>query len=131
MKITITAKHVKVTPAMKEYAEDKLERLERYFDRIQNIHVFLDKEGDQNVCEIELTTAKHHHIIATVKDDSDMHAAVDLCLDKTERQLKKVKEKLKSHKGVENRKKLGRDVKRETTRLPKEETETYEDVVNE
>ncbi len=128
MKITITAKHVKVTPAMKQYAEDKLERLDRYFDRIQNIRVLLDKDGDHNLCEIEISTALHHHLVATVKDDSDMHAAVDLCMDKIERQLKKIKEKLKSHKGSDNRKKLGRDIKRQTIRLPKEET--YEDVVN-
>ncbi len=131
MKITITAKHVKVTAAMKEYAEDKMDRLERYFDRILNIRVLLDRDGDNNVCEIEVSTAKHNHFVATVKDDADMHAAVDLCLDKVERQLKKIKEKLKGHKGAEARKKLGRDVKRVTTRLPKEDMESYEDVVNE
>ena len=58
-----------------------------------------------------------------------MHAAIDLCIDKSERQLKKLKEKIRSHKGEKNRKKLGRDIKRKTAIIPKDET--YEDVVNE
>ncbi|MCL4729948.1 MAG: HPF/RaiA family ribosome-associated protein, partial [Planctomycetes bacterium] len=61
----------------------------------------------------------------------DMHAAVDLCLDKIQAQLKKVKEKLKGHKGADRRKKLGRDVKRLTQRLPRVDETSYEDAKNE
>ncbi len=129
MKLSIVAKHVKVTDALKDYAKDKVDRLEHFFDRINSIHVTLDKQGDTNRCEIEISAAKHGHFVASVTNTDDLHAAIDLCIDKSERQLKKLKEKIRSHKGTTQRAKLGRDVKRKTAVLPKDET--YEDVVNE
>jgi putative sigma-54 modulation protein len=131
VRITITAKHVKVTPTMKEYAESKIERLDRYFDRIDRIQVLLNKDGMDNVCEINVHTDSHHQLSAVVHNQDDMHAAVDLCLDKIQAQLKKVKEKLKGHKGADRRKKLGRDVKRLTQRLPRVDETSYEDAKNE
>lgn len=132
MRITITAKHVKVTDTMKDYARDKIERLDRYFDRIDTIQVLLNKDGKENVCEINIHTDTHNQLSAVVHNQDDMHAAVDLCLDKIQSQLKKVKEKLKGHKGADKRKKLGRDVKRMTQRLPRVSDETsYEDAKNE
>lgn len=132
MRITLTAKHVKVTDTMKEYARAKLERLERYFDRIDTIHVLLNRDGMDNVCEINVHTDTHNQLSAVVHNHDDMHAAVDLCMDKIQSQLKKVKEKLKGHKGADKRKKLVRDVKRLTgrlTRVPDEKS--YEEAKNE
>ena len=129
MRITITAKHVKVTDKMKDYAREKLEKLERHFDRIANIGVILDRDGLDNVCEVNISTDTHHQVTAIVHNQEDMHAAVDLCVDKALRQLKKIKEKLKSHKGSDRRKKLGRDVKRLTSAIDKEST--YEEAKNE
>ncbi|MCB9893384.1 MAG: ribosome-associated translation inhibitor RaiA [Planctomycetes bacterium] len=129
MRITITAKHVKVTDKMKDYAREKLEKLERYFNRIANISVILDQEGKDNVCEINISTDTHHQLSSIVRNQEDMHAAVDLCIDKAHRQVGKIKEKLKSHKGSDRRKKLGRDVKRLSTRVDKEST--YEEAKNE
>ncbi|MCC6464645.1 MAG: ribosome-associated translation inhibitor RaiA [Planctomycetes bacterium] len=131
MRITITAKHVKVTDTMKEYAREKLERLERYFDRIASIQVILNQDGLDHVCEINVHTDTHNQLSAVVHNQEDMHAAVDLCLDKVHRQLQKVKEKIKGHKGAEKRKKLGRDVKRLTQRLPRVGEQSYEDAKNE
>jgi putative sigma-54 modulation protein len=129
LRITITAKHVKVTDKMKAYAREKLSKLDRYFDRINNIQVVLDKDGLDNVCEINISTDTHNHLTAIVHNNEDMHAAVDLCVDKAHRQIRKIKEKLKGHKGNDKRKKLGRDVKKLTQRMPRETT--YEEAKNE
>lgn len=130
MKLKIVAKHDKISDALKDYAEDKIDRLDHFFDRINSINVLLDKQGNNNKCEIEIAAARGgHHFVASVTNDDDMHAAIDLCVDKSERQLNKFKEKVRGHKGTEARKKLGRDVKRKTAIVPKDET--YEDVVNE
>jgi putative sigma-54 modulation protein len=129
VRITITAKHVKVTDKMKDYAREKLERLERYFNRIANIKVILDQDGLDHVCEVNISTDTHNQITAVVHNQEDMHAAVDLCIDKAHRQLGKIKEKLKGHKGFTRRQKIGRDVKRPSIRLPKETT--YEEAKNE
>lgn len=132
MRITITAKHVKVTDSMKDYAREKLEKLERYFDRIDTIQVLLNRDGMDNVCEINIHTDTHNQLSAVVHNNDTMHAAVDLCLDKIQGQLKKVKEKLKGHKGFEKRKKLGRDVKKLTGRYPRlPEEKSYEEAKNE
>ena len=129
MRITITAKHDKITDRMKDYARDKLEKLERYYDRIQTIRVVLNKEGLDNVCEVTISTAAQSQLVAVVHNQETMHAAVDLCVDKSHRQLRRLKEKIKGHKGNEKRKKLGRDVKKLTTKVTRETT--YEDIVNE
>ncbi len=129
MRITITAKHVKVSDKMKDYAREKLGKLERYFNRINSIQVVLDRDGLDNVCEIVIRTDTHNHLSSIVHNQDDMHAAVDLCIDKAQRQVAKVKEKLKGHKGPEKRKKLVRDVKRLSTRIRKEST--YEEAKNE
>jgi putative sigma-54 modulation protein len=130
-RITITAKHAKVTDKMKDYAREKLERLDRYFDRIDTIKVILNQDGADHVCEVNVHTDTHNQLSAVVHNREDMHAAVDLCLDKIHRQLGKIKEKLKGHKGRDKRKKLGRDVKRLTQRLPRVEDQSYEDAKNE
>jgi putative sigma-54 modulation protein len=122
VRITITARHVKVTDKMKDYAREKLKKLERYFDRISNINVILDHQGTDHICEINISTETHNQLSAIVRNQDDIHAAVDLCIDKSHRQLRKLKEKIKGHKGRDKRKKLGRDVKKLTRRLPEEET---------
>jgi putative sigma-54 modulation protein len=130
LRITITAKNVKVTDKMKDYAREKLQKLERYFDRISSIQVVLNEDGLDKVCEINISTETQNHLSAIVHNREDMHAAVDLCIDKAHRQVRKVKEKLKGHKGPDKRKKLVRDVKRITSTRTKRET-TYEDAKNE
>lgn len=128
MRVTITAKHVKVTDSIKDYARSKFERLERYFDRIDTVQVLLNRDGKDNVCEINIHTDTHNQLSAVVHNSDDMHAAIDLCMDKIQAQLKKVKEKLKGHKGFEKRKKLGRDVGRLTGRLKRvSEEKSYEE----
>jgi len=129
VRINITAKHVKVTDKMKDYAESKLEHLGRYFDRISKIQVILDQDKLDYICEVNISTDTHNQVTAVVHNRDDMHAAVDLCIDKAHRQLAKIKEKLKGHKGSDKRRKLGRDVRRETIRVPKETT--YEEAKNE
>jgi putative sigma-54 modulation protein len=128
LRITITAKHVKVTDKMKEYTRSKLQKLERYFNRINSIQVVLDEDGLDKVCEINIRTDTQNHLSAVVHNREDMHAAVDLCIDKAHAQVRKVKEKLKGHKGPDKRKKLVRDVKRLTTKVKRETS--YEEAKN-
>lgn len=117
---------------MKDYARGKLAKLERYFDRINSIQVILDRDGMDHVCEINIHTDTANHLSAVVHNQESMHGAVDLCVDKAHRQVRKVKEKLKGHKGPSKRKKLVRDVKRLSGRLRKDTRETtYEEAKNE
>lgn len=122
LRITVTARHVKVTDKVKDYAREKLKKLERYFDRISTISVILDEEGTDKICEVNISTETSNQLSAIVRNQDDIHAAIDLCVDKAHRQVRKLKEKIKGHKGRDKRKKLGRDVKKLTRQIPEEES---------
>ena len=93
MKIRITSRHQKLAPKLKGYVEEKLDRLERYYDRIIDCDVILDKEKTAEKVEVNI---KVYSTVINVKaKDPDVTKAVDLCMDKLEVQLKKFKEKMK------------------------------------
>lgn len=93
MNITISGHHLSVTEAMKEYARKKASKLERFFDRIRKIQVTLDVEGERQTAEMIVSAVRGSTLIAEVAS-TDMYAAIDLAVDKLERQLTRHKEKL-------------------------------------
>jgi putative sigma-54 modulation protein len=97
MQISITGHHVDITPALKSYVDSKFERLERHFDQVTNVHVVLSVEKVRQKAE-----ANMHLNGADIFADSveeDMYAAIDGLVDKLDRQVKKYKEKITSHRG--------------------------------
>ena len=95
MQINLTGHHVEITDALRQYVTNKIERLERHFDYVTNVHVVLSVEKLQQKAE-----ATMHMSGADVFADSvheDMYAAIDGLVDKLDRQVKKHKEKLKDH----------------------------------
>ena len=97
MQINLTGHHVDITPPMREYVMGKFERLERHFDRVTNVHVILSVEKLRQKAEAEL----HLNGAQVYADhtEEDMYAAIDGMVDKLDRQLKRHKEKTKSHRG--------------------------------
>lgn len=95
MNLTISGHHVDVTPAIREYVMNKLERVTRHFDQVIDVHVVLTVEKLRQKAEINLhLRGKDLHCEAT---DADLYAAVDLLIDKLDRQVVKHKECLQSH----------------------------------
>ncbi|AHE99311.1 ribosome hibernation-promoting factor, HPF/YfiA family [Thioalkalivibrio paradoxus] len=95
MQINLTGHHVDITNALRDYVEDKFQRLERHFDQVIDIHVVLTVEKNHNKAEANLQVSGNQiHADAT---HDDMYAAIDGLIDKTDRQLIKHKEKLKDH----------------------------------
>jgi putative sigma-54 modulation protein len=93
MEIQLTAKHLKVTPAIKGYVNEKMEKAQKYFDHIIWAQVFLSVEKRAHNAEIVVHAAKQtFRALATA---ADLYSAVDLASDKIDAQLKKYKEKLK------------------------------------
>lgn len=93
MDIIISGRHLSVTEAVKEYARKKAAKLERFFDRIRKIQVTLDVEGERQIAEMIISATRGSTLIAEVAA-TDMYAAIDLVVDKLERQLTRHKEKL-------------------------------------
>ena len=93
MEIQFTGRHPGITPHLKEYAEEKAQRLERYFDGTHRIEVVMSREGDQSVVEL-LISATGRQIVSESRAP-DLYAAFDAVLDKAEKQLIRHKEKLR------------------------------------
>ncbi len=95
MQINITGHHVELTEALQEYVESKFQKLERFFEHINNTHVVLRVEKLQQIAEATLHVNQGE--IHASADNENMYAAIDTLIDKLARQLSKHKEKLSSH----------------------------------
>ncbi|OQY04462.1 MAG: ribosomal subunit interface protein [Planctomycetales bacterium 4572_13] len=100
MIVTITGKHIEVTDAIRAHAEEKVEKLPRYYDSITQIEVVLEgnNSGMQGV-EI-LVHAEHNDLLIAKETGTDTYACIDVAAHKMERQLRRAKEKQRSHKAA-------------------------------
>jgi len=91
MQVNISARHVKLTPAIAEYVQKKLEKAKRYFDHLIWAQVILSVEKDRHIAEIVIHASGRTFM---AKEESmDLYAAVDLASDKIDMQLRRYKEK--------------------------------------
>ncbi|MEH0666757.1 ribosome hibernation promoting factor [Vibrio scophthalmi] len=95
MQINITGHHVELTDAMQDYVNEKFQKLERFFDHINNVHVVLRVEKVRQIAEATLHVNQGD--IHASSDEENMYAAIDSLVDKLVRQLNKHKEKLNTH----------------------------------
>ena len=95
MNLNITGHHVDVTPAIRDYAQQKLDRVIRHFDNVTSVHMILTVEKALQKAEVTMhLKGKDIHADCT---DADMYAAIDLVADKLDRQVVKHKEKITDH----------------------------------
>lgn len=94
MKISIHGDHVKITEAIKEYVEDKLGKLSKYFDDSMDIDVIVKVRlrGKEDI--IEVTVPTKLFTLRAEASHEDLYAAIDLVQKKLETQIKKNKAKL-------------------------------------
>ncbi|TBU98956.1 ribosome hibernation-promoting factor, HPF/YfiA family [Stutzerimonas kirkiae] len=95
MQVNISGVHLEVTPALRDYVEEKFDRLQRHFDRIINVQVTLQVEKLKQKAEGSLHVAGKE--VVANSEHEDMYAAIDLLVDKLDRQLIKHKEKQLDH----------------------------------
>ena len=92
--VSVTFRHIEPTAALKKYAEQKIDKIGKYFSHPLDAHVILAVDAKQRqLAEIELHT--HGATIHGKEQHEDLYAAIDLVLDKIERQVRKQKEKSK------------------------------------
>jgi len=100
VQISVTGRHVDVTPRIREYAEEKTSRLPRYYDRVHAVEVVLGREADQVVVELIVKAAGTQEFFAK-EAGPDALSCIDLLVDKMERQLTKHKERFRNRKHPE------------------------------
>jgi putative sigma-54 modulation protein len=100
MNLTISGHHIDVTPAIREYVQNKLERVKRHFDQLIDVSVILsvdnltEKEKRQKA-EINLRMSGKTVFVESVAQD--LYAAIDTLIDKLDRQVMKHKDKVQNH----------------------------------
>src|SRR3972149_10677889 len=95
MNVQVSGHHVEVTEAIHDYVLAKLERVQRHFDHVIDINVILSVQKLTQKAEISLhVRGKDIHVES---DDEDLYAAIDLMMDKLDRQIIKHKQKAYSH----------------------------------
>ena len=97
MLVTISSRHMDVTEPLKSYAEQKANKLTKYYDRIQEIEVVMDASKDGTRVEV-IVNAEHNAIFIAHHQQGDAYACIDGCVDKLERQLSDHKKKVRNRK---------------------------------
>ena len=92
MKFIISGKNIAVTEGLRTAVEDKLGKLERYFNPDTEVVVTLSVEKDRQ--KIEVTIPVKGNIIRSEQVSNDMYVSIDLVEEVIERQLRKYKNKI-------------------------------------
>jgi len=95
MQINFTGHRMEVTPALRTFTEEKFDKLERHFDKITAIHVVFDVEKLRQIAEATILISKGE--LHASSESEDMYTAIDILVDKLDRQLIKHKEKTLGH----------------------------------
>ena len=95
MNLSITGRHLEVTPAINEYVKTKMARGARHFDNVIDTQVMLSVERLKHTAEVTMRLpGKDLHCEAS---DENLYAAIDLLADKIDRQVIKYKDKVQNH----------------------------------
>ncbi len=94
MQINISGHHIKITPALRQHAEEKIKRLEHHFDQITHANVTLTVEKLRHKAECNIHVSGSDLHASSEDEKQNMYAAIDILSDKLDRQLLKHKEKL-------------------------------------
>ena len=121
MKFTIRGKKLDVTGALKSYIEEKIGRLDKYFENPDNIsaNILIKLSGNNQVVEVTINT--HGLILRGEESNKDLYASIDLVTDKIERQIRKNKTRI--------HKKASKETIRDFVHFETEEVEDNKDVV--
>lgn len=95
MQLNVTGHHIDVTASLRNYVENKIERIERHFDHVSDVHCILTVEKLRH--KAEATVQVNGGRLYADATEEDMYAAIDGLVDKLDRQIKKHKEKLSDH----------------------------------
>jgi putative sigma-54 modulation protein len=93
--LQISGHHIEVTPALREYVENKLDPVIRHFDKVIGVNVVLSVEKLKQKAEATLhVPGKDMHVDESAED---LYAAIDSMFDKLDRQVQKYKQKIQDH----------------------------------
>lgn len=92
MNITTTSRHYELTPALKDYAETKVQNLTTFFPNIQSAHIIFTLEKYRHC--VEVTLHVNGKDLVGHEESEDMYVSVDRVVERLERQILKYKGKM-------------------------------------
>ncbi|MCI8777851.1 MAG: ribosome-associated translation inhibitor RaiA [Bacilli bacterium] len=102
MKFNIRGQKIEVTPAIKEYAEKKIGKLNKYFSNADELvaSILLKIRGKEQIVEVTIPIKKI--VLRAEETNKDLYAAIDLVSEKLERQIRKNKTRITQRKNKTN-----------------------------
>jgi putative sigma-54 modulation protein len=97
VQIIVSGRHLDVSDQLRAHVTHKLEKLTRFYDRVESIEVVLDRQGEVPMVEA-IVNAEHGIRFVARESGVDVHSAVDLVVDKLSTQLTRHKERVRNHK---------------------------------
>ena len=98
MEITISGRHLEITPAIRKHAHERAERLPRYYDLINAIEITLDgSSGKMKRAEI-VVGAEHKGTFVAHHDGDDLYGCIDQAFHKVQQQITEHKKKYRNRK---------------------------------
>lgn len=94
-RLTIMGRHVYVTEAMKNYAFDKLSKIDRFHNHVLDLHVTLDIQKLEHSCVIVLSF--DHFRVKVSASSTDMYASIDRAVDKLQSKIRRWKGRIQDH----------------------------------
>jgi putative sigma-54 modulation protein len=95
MQVNVTFRHMDPSDSVRDYAIEKVKRVEKYLQPPVEVHVILEVDKFMHRAEMNVTAKG---VFMSAEDvTSDMYAAIDKAADKLERQVQRHKEKVKDH----------------------------------
>ncbi len=101
MNINVRGKNIEATPALVDYAQKKLGKLDKHFDQATDVQVVLSVIREEHIVEVTLNL--NGLILRGEESTGDMYASIDMVVDKLERQVKKYKTRMNKslrHRGM-------------------------------
>ncbi len=98
MEIITTARRMKLTPELKEQAEKRIQKLNRYSDQILEAHLVLSEEKYRQIAELTLRAAGTD--LVSREETTEMVTSIDRVVDRMERQIKKLNARIKDRKAL-------------------------------
>jgi putative sigma-54 modulation protein len=119
MQTSVTFKNLDSSDTLRSYVQEKLDRFDRLLDNPAEANVVLSVEKFRHMAEINISGDR---LTINGKEETiDMYSAIDMVLDKLEKQIKKSKQKIRERRS--GGKSRNRDLLAEEANLPEEESE--------
>jgi putative sigma-54 modulation protein len=107
VEVTISGRHVAVTDAMREHAQQRAEKLGALSQHLMHAKITLSIESGRQIVEVIATVRKHGEMVAK-SESHDMYGAIDEAIAKIEKQLHKIEDRYRTKRDAARQKRTSK-----------------------